>query len=105
MVRISILAVAVAASTMLAGAAQAAERCNEPYAPTIKLGAAATKQDLATLRGDASAFLAASDLYQKCLVAKGATQDQLHANQTLKQKVGFEYNAALQAFRAAHPGA
>lgn len=97
-----ILAAAFAA---VAGATQAGERCSEPYAPTIKLSASATKQDVISLRGDAQAFMAASDVYQKCLASSGASQGLVHANQALKEKVGLDFNNALHAYQAAHPGA
>lgn len=104
--RFSVLAVTVAALTTAAMSAHAGDRCNEPYAPTIKLSATATKAELAALRSDAEAFLAASDLYQKCLASKGgASELQIHANQALKVKVGVDFNTALHTFQASHPGA
>lgn len=100
--RIFILAMAF---TALVSSAHAGDRCNEPYAPAIKLPPTATKQDLNSLRGDAEAFLTASDLYQKCLAAKGASDLQIHANQVLKQKIGADFNNVLHTFQASHPGA
>lgn len=103
--RFSVLAVTVAALATFAASAHAGDRCNEPYAPTIKLSATATKEELAALRSDAEAFLAASDLYQKCLALTGASELKIHANQALKVKIGVEFNTALHTFRASHPGA
>lgn len=99
MLRISIVATALIA---LAAPAQAA-RCNQPYAPTIKLAPNATTQDLERLRGDTVAFIAASDVYQKCLLATGGA-DRISANQALKKKIGAQFNETVRAFRAAHPG-
>jgi hypothetical protein len=94
-----------AALVAIAAPAQAA-RCNQPYPPTVKLAPNATVQDMSTLRGDVTAFLAASDLYQKCLVASGATVGdmKLDSNQALKKKIGLQFNDTLRAFRATHPG-
>lgn len=84
--------------------ARAGDRCIEPYAPEIKVPANATKADMENLRADALAFIAASDLYQKCRLAKGDSDDRLASNQALKVKIATQINAALRAFKAAHPG-
>jgi hypothetical protein len=103
--RNSIFVVTLTVLSTVVPAAHAGERCSEPYAPTIKLSPTATKQEISTLRTDAEAFLAASDLYQKCMAARGGSELQIHANQVLKQKIGVEFNTVLHAFLASHPGA
>lgn len=87
---------AAAALTVIAG--PAAARCSQPYAPVVKAPAGATKQDIANLRNDVAAFIAASDVYQACVVAAKGTQAQLHANQVEKERVGREFNALARAF-------
>lgn len=95
--------VAVAAAlAVLAG--PAAARCSEPYAPVVKITAATTRQDLATLRNDMTSFIAASDLYQTCLVAQHGDPTLAEANQAEKERLGRAFNAALRAFAASHPG-
>jgi hypothetical protein len=106
MMRLSILA--AAAVIGLAGPALAGGRCSQPYAPVIKASAIVTKQDMMSLRDDVASFIAASDVYQTCLVAQsknGVSNDNLiDANQAQKERVGQAFNAAFHAFKATHPG-
>jgi hypothetical protein len=93
----------LAAATLLALAGPAAARCNQPYAPTVKVGASATKSDIATLHDDVTSFIKASDIYQKCLIFQKAPSQLIEASQAHKERVAREYNALMKAFRAAHP--
>jgi septal ring factor EnvC (AmiA/AmiB activator) len=101
MFRLSLLA--AAGVMVLAGPAQAG-RCIQPYAPVIKASAAATPQDMKTLRADVASFIAASDLYQTCLVAQNSEQAKLDANQAEKERIGRQFNALVQAYAASHRG-
>lgn len=101
MLRLSCLA--VAAVMVLAGPAQAG-RCSQPYAPVIKASAAATPQDMKNLRADVASFIAASDLYQTCLVAEKSDGAKLDANQAEKERIGRQFNALVQSYSAAHRG-
>ena len=89
------------AALAIAGPAQAGERCNQPYAPVIKVDASTTQQQLVTLRGDVTAFIAASDIYQKCLLATNPGSAKLQANQAAKERVGREFNALVKSFKVA----
>jgi hypothetical protein len=91
-----------AALTILAG--PAAARCVQPYAPVVKITVSTTKQDLASLRNDMQSFIAASDVYQACLVAQRAERSLIDANQAEKERLGKEFNSALHAFASSHPG-
>ncbi len=93
----------VGALVSIAGPAPAQDRCKRPYAPTVNVTPATSAGDLERLRGDVKAFLAASDLYQGCLL-KGVTtakeKAQLSANQADKVRVGGAFNAAVKGRRA-----
>jgi hypothetical protein len=106
MVRSSLLA--AAAFMSLAGPALAGGRCSQPYAPVIKINASLTKEDLASLRDDVTSFIAASDIYQTCLIAESRsgvpTDSLIDANQAQKERVGQQFNAAVHAFKSTHPG-
>ena len=85
---------------------------------------AATKEQIHSALEDVKSFLKQSDDYQVCLLkelddanrqAKKDKKDpdpaldadvraRIQANQTLKERVGAEFNAAAQAFNAKHPG-
>jgi len=93
--------VVAAALVLLAG--PAAARCSQPYAPVVKITASTTKQDLANLRNDMASFIAASDLYQSCLVSQHGDRSLADANQAEKERVAKEFNTALRAFLASHP--
>jgi hypothetical protein len=101
MMRLGFLA--ATAFVILAGPAAAA-RCNQPYAPVVKIGAAATKQDVAAVHDDVVSFIKASDLYQSCLVSHEGDSALIDANQAEKERIGREYNVLWTAFKAAHPG-
>lgn len=90
-------------------------RCVEPYAPIVGDGATATKDEIQALKLDVIAFIAASDLYQDCLLrslkdpelkadkreklAQEVTQ-KINSNQTEKERVGADYNKAAEAYNA-----
>lgn len=93
---------AAAALVALAGPA-AAGRCNQPYAPVVKINAHSTKQDVEALRSDVAAFVSASDVYQACLTANAVGGERIDASQSEKQRIGREFNSALRAFLASHP--
>lgn len=95
--------VLVAALMSIAGPAPAQDRCMRPYAPTVSVTPATSTDDLKRLQGDVKAFLAASEVYQACLVKGAVTakeQAQLSANQADKVRVGGAFNAAIKARRA-----
>ena len=100
--------------------------CENPIAPTQVDGAKATQQQMKDAIQDFKTFQAASDDYQQCLVDDLKAQKveaakakdpkpldpaieqgvnaKIDANQRLKEKVGGELNASVQAYKAAHPG-
>ena len=103
----------------------ASSSCEDPIAPTQVDGTKATQQQMKDAIQDFKTFQAASDDYQQCLVndlkqqkaeaTKGkdpkpldpsieaGVNAKIDANQRLKEKVGGELNASIQAFKAAHP--
>lgn len=80
----------------VAAPADAARRCNAPYAPILKTGSPTTYDQLAAIRSDVAAFLAASDIYQQCLIETKDTSGKLASNQMVKERVGREFNALLK---------
>lgn len=95
--------IAAAACLAFAGPAFAGGRCSQPYAPVIKVSATTTKQDIMSLRDDVQSFIAASDIYQNCLVALN-DDARIEANQAQKERIGQQFHNALQTFQKAHPG-
>lgn len=99
--------------------------CYEPIPPVAMDGAKATEAQLKSGRTDVMDFIKSSDDYQICLnsefiaMKKKAEQSKdktpldpsiqagvaskLDANQKLKERVGKEYNDAVNAYNAAHP--
>ncbi|MDB5425453.1 MAG: hypothetical protein JWQ29_2869, partial [Phenylobacterium sp.] len=97
--------------------------CVRPVAPTVAEGAAASLEQLTAVKTEVAAFLAASDAYQTCLVddltaqraaakaaktklapeAVKANEARLGENQADKERVGASFNAAVKAYKAAHP--
>jgi hypothetical protein len=104
----------------------ASSSCSDPIAPTQVDGAKATAKQMKDAIQDFKTFQAASDDFQQCLVddlkqqkaeaKKGKDPKPLDpsieadmtakidANQRLKEKVGGELNASVQAYKQAHPG-
>lgn len=103
----------------------ASSSCSDPIAPTQVDGSKATSQQMKDAIQDFKTFQAASDDFQQCLVddlkaqkaeaAKGkdpkpidpsieqGVNAKIDANQRLKEKVGGELNASVQAYKKAHP--
>ena len=94
----------------LATPALAAPRCERPYAPEISDLKNTTALQISTIRDDVRTFIAASDIYQACLVknANGDAASQrevsslIDANQRDKQRVGTRFNALLRAHKLAN---
>ncbi len=100
--------------------------CEDPIAPTQVDGTKATAKQMKDAIQDFKTFQAASDDYQSCLVddlkqqkaeaakvkdpkpldpsIEAGVNAKIDANQRLKEKVGGELNASIQAYKAAHPG-
>lgn len=90
------------AITLVTLAGPAVARCNQPYAPVIKVKPNATQQDMAALHDDVSSFLKASDVYQSCLAAQNGDSALSDASQAEKERIGREYNTAVRTFKARH---
>jgi hypothetical protein len=83
----------------------AATRCDQPYAPEIRLAPNASKEQIATLRDDVQTFIAASDVYQACLqksATGGAAAGLIAANQKEKERIGKLFNALLVSYKQAN---
>src|SRR5579871_5852952 len=52
-------------------------RCNAPYAPEFRPSASMTQDEVRAMREDTQAFIAASDIYQACLL-KAQAKDSLN---------------------------
>ena len=118
--------IGLASALVLASAvpALAASSCAEPIAPAAVAGATATSAQMNAAHDDVMTFLKQSDDYQMCVLrelkeandaAKKAKKDpdpaletevkaRIQANQSLKEKVGAEFNAAVGDYKKAHPG-
>ncbi|HWA31681.1 MAG TPA: hypothetical protein VG867_11305 [Rhizomicrobium sp.] len=117
---------AVAAVLVSAAPAMAAGMCGEaPIPPAAIDGGKATEAQMKDAHDDVVNFIKASDDYQGCLFADLNKQKQdaakanppktldpsveqgvnakVDANQKMKEKVGAEFNAAVQAYKATHP--
>ncbi len=116
---------ALAAALLVGTAAPAfAENCNAPIAPAALDGSKASKDQLGQMRDDVVKFIKASDDYQSCLYSDLKAQKlqamknkkqfpqsiedtingQVADNQRQKERVGAEFNAAVQSFKAAQGG-
>jgi hypothetical protein len=116
-----------AAAIMLASISPAladANSCSDPIAPTSVDGSHATEDQMKNDRDDVVQFIKDSDTFQDCIntsirdmqtesakdpkkhpLDKDAVQallNRISANQKLKEKVGGEFNAAVQAYKANH---
>ncbi len=102
-------------------AARAQSACVEPAEPPPIDGATATMAQMQAATATVKKYIADSDDFQNCLVneiaaidvskepAKAKTlQKQLEprtmANQARKEQAGDTINAAIKAYKAAHPG-
>src|SRR3569832_2433289 len=101
-----------------------ASNCSEPIAPAAVNGATATSAQKNAAHDDVMTFLKQSDDYQVCLLKElkdandaaikakkdpdpaldADTKAKIQKNQTLKEKVGAEFNAAGGDYKKAHPG-
>jgi hypothetical protein len=101
-----------------------ADQCFEPIPPVAVDGSTATKEQMTQARDDTVHFIKASDDYQSCLYADlkmqkmeavknkktfpSSIEDAVNAkvkdNQSEKEKVGGEYNAAAIIYKKKHPG-
>jgi hypothetical protein len=117
----AILALGAALALAVPGLALA--DCQRPTAPAAIDGKTATMDQLKAAKEAVTAFMNASDTYQTCLIdafkAQKAAADasktkldpalakaadaQVNQNQEEKQRVGADFNAAVKAYRAAHP--
>ena len=118
----SILALSAALGLAAPGLALAAA-CDSPTPPQAIDGSKATLDELKTAKGAVTSFMAASDSYQGCVLddlaaqraaataaktkldpalAKAAEQ-KVNQNQADKERVGADFNAAVKAYKAAHP--
>ena len=109
---------------MAAPALADASSCYEPIAPAPIDGSTATAEQMKAAHAEVADFIKASDDYQTCLMSDLAQQKEkrqnqgqeaarpLHRgrrespdgkNQKVKEKVGAEYNTAVQAYKAKHP--
>jgi hypothetical protein len=99
--------------------------CYEPIAPAATDGNAATEAQLKSTLAEVKDFIKASDDYQTCLLSdlqeqkrkalqskdktpldpsiEADVKAKVAKNQALKEQVGGEYNAAVQAYKAKHP--
>ena len=96
----------VAAALCVATPALSQTRCSKPYAPVVTLSSKATAKDMAVMRGDVTAFVAAVDLYQACLNRmpnSGVANRLLESSQAEKARVAKEFNANLRAFKNSNP--
>ena len=104
--------------------AYAQSACSEPIAPAAVDGSIATTPQMNAAHDDVVTFLKQSDDYQSCLLREfkqaqadalkakkdvdpalqTAVNAKIQANQSLKEKVGGEYNASVLAYKAKHPG-
>jgi hypothetical protein len=118
----SILVLSAALGLAAPGLALAAA-CERPTAPAAIDGASVTLDQLRAAKTGVTDFMTASDTYQGCLVddlaaqraaAKAAktnldpavakaVETRINENQADKEKVGAAFNAAVKAFRTAHP--
>jgi hypothetical protein len=108
-----------------AGAAPAFAQanCDAPIPPAAPDGKTATQAQITAAVTDAKNFIAQSDVYQQCLLdyvrtqkEQAATdkkpfdsyiettiQKQVDSNQAAKVRAGAEINAAVNAYKLAHP--
>jgi hypothetical protein len=118
--------IGLAAALVLASAVPALAQsvCSEPIAPAAVDGGKATTAQMNAAHDDVVTFIKQSDDYQGCVLhevneAKAdalknkkdvdpailtAADDKIKSNQALKEKVGAEYNVAVTAYKAKHPG-
>ncbi|HEY7977757.1 MAG TPA: hypothetical protein VID67_06150 [Rhizomicrobium sp.] len=117
---------AVAAVLVSAAPALAADACGgAPIAPAAVDGSTVSTAQMKDAHDDVMNFIKSSDDYQSCVLADLDRQKReaakakdpkplnqsiideanakIAANQKTKEKVGAEYNAAVHAYKEAHP--
>lgn len=114
---------ALGAALGLAAPGLALADCQRPTAPASIDGKTATMDQLKAAKATVTTFIGDSDAYQTCVLdafkAKKQAADaaktkldpaiakqaeaQVNENQADKQRVGEDFNAAVKAYRAAHP--
>ena len=117
---------AAAALLISAAPALAQSGCGgSPIAPAAVDGSKATEAQMKGAHDDVVNFIKSSDDYQSCMLSDLARQKKeaaaqkdpkpldpsieagingkIDGNQKMKEKVGAEYNAAVVAYKAAHP--
>lgn len=114
---------ALGAALGLAAPGLALADCQRPTAPAAIDGKTATIEQIKAGKEAVTAFINDSDTYQTCVIdafkAKKAAAEasktkldpslakaaeaEVNANQDEKQRVGSQFNAAVKAYRAAHP--
>lgn len=106
-----------------AGSALAQDACARPAAPAAVDGAKASLEEVLAAKKAVTDFMTASDAFQTCVldgleaqrkaakdekrkldpaISKSA-DEQIAANQSDKERVGADFNAAARAYKAAHP--
>ena len=111
------------AALALATPALAQTDCTRPTAPATVDGSTVTMEQLMTAKADTAAFITASDDFQSCVIKSLETQRaaakadkkkmdqavvkaanaQIGENQKDKERVGSGFNAAVRAYKKAHP--
>jgi hypothetical protein len=114
-----------AALLLLAVPAMAQDNCVVPYAPSVPKGETATREQILSTRDLVTAFIKASDDYQRCLLIVVQQEEQAAAsekraanavllasleakqaaNQREKVRTGEELNAAVRAWNTANTAA
>ena len=81
--------------------ALAARQCDRPNAPQFDAAANVSPQQLAALRGDVQNFIAASDVYQACLLKIGqeVTMRRIEISQWEKVRIGSRFNTMVGSYR------
>ena len=115
---------ALGALVGLAAPGLALAECQRPATPDGKIdGAKATMEEMMAAKTAVTSFMTASDAYQGCVIDElqakkaeaaaaktkldpalaKAADAKIKANQTDKERVGADFNAAAKAYKAAHP--
>ncbi len=82
--------------------ALAGQRCNQPYPPEIRFNATTSNEQMLSMRDDTQAFIAASDIYQACVLknlASDVAQSAIRENQRDKERIGKAYNDGVAALK------
>ena len=99
--------------------------CYEPLPPAAVDGNTATEKQMKSAMSDVNDFIKASDDYQNCMNSEfiamqkkakeskdktpldpsiaPSVQAKIDQNQKLKERIGAEFNASVNAYKAKHP--